>query len=163
MVKQNKTKRLSWDDYFMKIAFLVAERSTCRRHNIGAVVVKNKRVMTTGYNGAVSGVEDCLKLGCYKDQNNLASGTGHNECRAVHAEQNAIIQAAQHGINIRDGTLYCTHSPCRLCARMAINAGIKRFVACIEYSDKTFKELFVEAGVEYATVKMPQLKINILE
>src|SRR3989339_2017285 len=141
--------RPSWDDYFMKIAMLVAERSTCRRHHVGAVIVKDKRISTTGYNGAASGVKDCLELGCLRDQNNIPSGQRHEICRAIHAEQNAIIQAGLHGININGSTIYCTHSPCILCAKMLVNAGITRFVMCTVYPDPSFKNLFKEANIKF--------------
>src|SRR5210317_2231937 len=111
IVKMNEIKRPSWDEYFMKIALLVAERSTCRRHKVGAVIVKNKQILTTGYNGAAAGVKDCLELGCLRDENNIPSGERHEICRAIHAEQNAIIQAGLHGTNIEGASIYCSHPP----------------------------------------------------
>ena len=152
--------RPSWDEYFMKLAWLVAERSTCVRHHVGAVIVRDKRILTTGYNGAASGIKDCLELGCLRNALNIPSGTRHEICRAIHAEQNAIIQAGTHGININGGTLYCTHSPCILCAKMIANAKIKRVVMSIEYPDETFKELFKEAGIEYVSMPIPDLTIT---
>ena len=152
--------RPSWDEYFMKLAWLVAERSTCVRHHVGAVIVRDKRILTTGYNGAASGIKDCLELGCLRNALNIPSGTRHEICRAIHAEQNAIIQAGTHGININGGTLYCTHSPCILCAKMIANAKIKRVVMSIEYPDETFKELFKEAGIEYVSMPIPDLVIT---
>lgn len=151
--------RPTWDQYFMKLAWLVAERSTCVRHHVGAVIVRDKRILTTGYNGAASGTKDCLELGCLRNQMNIPSGTRHEICRAIHAEQNAIIQAGTHGINIQGGTLYCTHSPCILCAKMITNAKIKRVVMCIQYPDESFKALFKEAGIEYTTIDIPELNI----
>jgi len=115
---------------------IVAERSTCRRHHVGAVIVKNKRILTTGYNGAPAGMKDCLELGCLRDEQDIPSGKNHEICRAIHAEQNAIIQAGLHGVNIKDSDVYCTHPPCILCAKMLINAGIKRFVTYGNYPDK---------------------------
>lgn len=152
--------RPSWDEYFMKLAWLVAERSTCVRHHVGAVIVRDKRILTTGYNGAAAGIKDCLELGCLRNALNIPSGTRHEICRAIHAEQNAIIQAGTHGININGGTLYCTHSPCILCAKMIANAKIKRVVMSIEYPDETFKELFKEAGIEFVSMPIPNLTIT---
>ncbi|MCB4791012.1 MAG: dCMP deaminase family protein [Elusimicrobia bacterium] len=158
-----KTQRPGWDEYFMKLAFLVSERSTCLRHHVGAVIVADKKILTTGYNGAAAGVRDCLELGCLRDKLKIPSGTRHEICRAIHAEQNAIIQASLHGISIRHATIYCTHSPCILCAKMLVNARIKIFVACQGYADPSFKELFKEADIEYKQMKMPDLKISVLE
>ena len=152
--------RPSWDEYFMKLAWLVAERSTCVRHHVGAVIVRDKRILTTGYNGAAAGIKDCLELGCLRNALNIPSGTRHEICRAIHAEQNAINQAGTHGININGGTLYCTHSPCILCAKMIANAKIKRVVMSIEYPDETFKELFKEAGIEFVSMPIPNLTIT---
>ena len=161
IMSENEIKsRPSWDEYFMKLAWLVAERSTCVRHHVGAVIVRDKRILTTGYNGAASGIKDCLELGCLRNQLNIPSGTRHEICRAIHAEQNAIIQAGTHGININGGTLYCTHSPCILCAKMIANAKIKRVVMNIEYPDETFKNLFKEAGILFETMSIPDLTIT---
>ncbi len=147
----------------MKIATLVAERSTCKRHHVGAVIVRDKRILTTGYNGAASGVKDCLELGCLRDENNIPSGERHEICRAIHAEQNAIIQAALHGINAGGSTIYCTHPPCILCAKMLANAKINRFVTCGEYSDKPAKDLLQEVGIAFVKIDKPETKINVLD
>lgn len=163
MEKKPSRPRPSWDEYFMKLAFLVAERSTCHRHHVGAIIARDKRILTTGYNGAAQGVKDCLELGCLRNEMNIPSGERHEICRAIHAEQNAIIQAGLHGINIKGGTVYCTHSPCILCAKMIANAGIKRFVMANEYADASFKNLFKEVGIEYVKVPRPTLDITILE
>ena len=144
----------------MKLAWLVAERSTCIRHHVGAVIVRDKRILTTGYNGAASGTKDCLELGCLRNELNIPSGTRHEICRAIHAEQNAIIQAGTHGINIKDATIYCTHSPCILCAKMLANAGIKKFVMCLEYPDESYKKLFNEAKIAYESMEVPNLNIS---
>ncbi|MFA5858258.1 MAG: dCMP deaminase family protein [Elusimicrobiota bacterium] len=161
---RNKTyKRLSWDEYFLKLALLVAERSTCVRHHVGAVIVRNRRVLTTGYNGAAAGVKDCMELGCLRNALNIPSGQRHEICRAIHAEQNAIIQAATYGTDISGGTLYCTHSPCILCAKMLVNAKIMRFVSCGEYADKQFIALFKEAKVEFVKLPKPKLVIDTLD
>ncbi len=155
--------RPSWDEYFMKMAYLVAERSTCIRHHIGAVVVKNNHVISTGYNGAAAGVKDCIQLSCLRDQMEIASGTRHEICRAIHAEQNAIIQAALHGSSTDGATLYCTHSPCILCAKMMVNAKIKKVVVVKYYPDKSYEGLFKEAGVEFKVMERPQLPIKVLD
>ena len=156
-------KRPSWDEYFMKIATLVAERSTCRRHHVGAVIVRDKRILTTGYNGAASGVKDCLELGCLRDEKNIKSGERHEICRAIHAEQNTIIQAGLHGVTIEGSTIYCTHPPCILCAKMLANTKITRFVSCGKYPDEEAKKLLKEVGIDFAKVDKPNNKINILE
>jgi dCMP deaminase len=155
--------RLPWDEYFLKIAMIVAERSTCRRHNMGAVIVKNKRLLTTGYNGAPAGLKDCHELGCLRDELDIPSGKNHEICRAIHAEQNAIIQAGLHGVNIHDSTVYCTHSPCVLCAKMLINAGIKRYVTYNHYPDKEALELFKQANIEFVVLPKPEQKIYTLD
>lgn len=159
MENAKKTTRPSWDEYFMKLAWLVAERSTCERHHVGAVIARDKRILTTGYNGAAAGTKDCLELSCLRNAMNIPSGQRHEICRAIHAEQNAIIQGGFHGINIKGATLYCTHSPCILCAKMIANSGIKRVVMDIEYPDKSYKDLFDEAGIETAVLhlKNPQI------
>jgi dCMP deaminase len=156
-------KRPSWDEYFLKIAMLVAERSTCRRHKVGAVIVKNKRILTTGYNGAAAGVKDCLELGCLREANNIPSGERHEICRAIHAEQNAIIQAGLHGVNIEGASIYCTHPPCILCAKMLANAKVKRYVTYGEYPDEEAKKLLNEIGVGFVKLDKPEDKINTLE
>ncbi len=150
-----KTTRPDLDEYFLKIASVVAERSTCLRHHVGAVIVKDKHILSTGYNGAAAGLKDCLELGCLRDQLHIASGTRHEICRAIHAEQNAIIQAAIHGVSIAGATIYVTHSPCILCAKMLVNAGIKRFVTFGSYADDAFKDLFQEAGIKFEVHEKP--------
>lgn len=155
-------KRPSWDEYFLKLAFLVAERSTCIRHHVGAVIVRDRRILTTGYNGAPSGCKDCLELGCLREELNIPSGQRHELCRAVHAEQNAIIQASIYGIDISNSTIYCTHSPCIICAKMIVNAKIKRFVTYQSYNDESFKKLFEEAGIEFIKMNLPDLQITLL-
>ncbi|MBU0615405.1 MAG: dCMP deaminase family protein [Nanoarchaeota archaeon] len=155
--------RPSWDEYFMKIAYLVAERSTCLRHHVGAVIVRDKRILTTGYNGAPKGCKDCHELGCLRDANNIPSGERHEICRATHAEQNAIIQAGLHGVNIERADIYCTHSPCVLCAKMLINAGVKRFITSGSYPDSAALEYLKEAGIEFIKVEKPSSKIDFLD
>ena len=151
------------DEYFLKIASVVAERSTCHRHHMGAVAVKDKRILTTGYNGAAAGLKDCLELGCLRDELGIASGTRQEICRAIHAEQNVIIQAALHGVSLEGSTIYCTHTPCVLCAKMMVNAKIKRSVSFGKYSDDTFIELFKEAGIEVDIKEKPSSRITYLD
>ncbi|NOR60679.1 MAG: cytidine deaminase [Methanosarcinales archaeon] len=141
-------ERPTVDEYFMEIAEVVAKRSTCLRNNVGAVIVRDKRILSTGYNGAPRNLEHCLDIGCMREQQNIASGTMHEICRAVHAEQNAIIQSALHGVSIEDATLYCTHQPCILCAKMIINSKIKRVVFNNNYPDTEALRFFKSAGVE---------------
>ena len=142
------TDRPSIDEYFLEIATVVAKRSTCLRNKVGAVIVRDKRIISTGYNGAPSNMQHCLDIGCIRQQQNIESGTRHEKCRAVHAEQNAIIQAALHGVVTEGATLYCTHQPCILCAKMIINAKIKRVLYVIPYPDNDAIDCFNEAGVE---------------
>ncbi len=140
--------RPTLDEYFMEIAKVVAKRSTCLRQKVGAVIVKDKRILTTGYNGAPTGMKHCLDIGCLREQLRIPSGERHELCRAVHAEQNAIIQAAYHGVSIKDATLYTTHQPCIMCAKMIINAGIKKVVYGKKYADERGLEFLKEAGIE---------------
>lgn len=156
-------KRISLDEYFLKIASVVAERSTCRRHHVGAVAVRDKHILSTGYNGAAAGVKDCLELGCLRDTQGISSGTRQEVCRAIHAEQNAIIQASLHGTVLEGATLYCTHSPCIICAKMIVNAKIKRFVTFGNYADESFEELFKEAGVKIDILERPSSEIFFLD
>ena len=150
------------DEYFLKIASVVAERSTCLRHHVGAVAVRDKQILSTGYNGAPSGLKDCLELGCLRDEMNIESGTRHEICRAVHAEQNVIIQAALHGISLADATVYVTPPPCVLCAKMLVNARIKRYVTFGSYADDSFKELFEKAGIKFELHKKPPAEVTFL-
>lgn len=139
--------RPSWDEYFMEITHLVAKRSTCLRRQVGAVIVKDKNILATGYNGAPSGVSHCLDVGCLREKLNIPSGERHELCRGLHAEQNAIIQAAKHGTTIDGSTLYCTTLPCIICSKMVINAGIKRIVYEVGYPDQLAEEMIKESGV----------------
>jgi dCMP deaminase len=141
-------RRPDWDEYFMEIAHVVARRSTCIRRQIGAVIVRDKRILTTGYNGAPMGLAHCLEDECLRDKMGIASGTRQEMCRALHAEQNAVIQAALHGIPIQGGTLYCTNQPCVLCAKTIINAGIVRIVYERDYPDQFALDLIQEAEIE---------------
>ena len=150
------------DEYSLKIASVVAERSTCRRHHVGAVAMKDKHILATGYNGAAAGLKDCLELGCLRDEMSIESGTRQEICRGIHAEQNVIIQASLHGISLEGCTIYCTHSPCVLCAKMLVNARIRRFVTFGNYADDSFIDLFREAGIEFERRKDPPSEITRL-
>jgi dCMP deaminase len=132
----------------MKITHLVAERSTCLRRRVGAIIVKDKKIISTGYNGAPKGLAHCLEVGCLRDQMRVPSGERHELCRGAHAEQNAIIQAAGSGSNMEGATMYCTDSPCSTCTKMIINAGIGRLVLGKKYPDELGEELTREAGIE---------------
>jgi len=151
------------DEYFLKIASVVAERATCRRHHVGAVAVRNKHILATGYNGAAAGLKDCLELGCLRDEMNIPSGTRQELCRGIHAEQNVIIQASLHGVSLEGSTIYATHTPCRLCAKMLVNAKIKRYVSYDKYNDDSFVDLFQEAGIEMVIKKKPSSRISYLD
>lgn len=138
-----------WDNRFMQLADVVSTWSSCFRdgRQVGAVITKNKRILTTGYNGAPAGVKSCVEKGeCMRDKLNIASGTRAELCYAVHAEQNAIIQAAKLGVSVDGATLYCTHQPCSICAKMIVNSGISRVVYRVEYPDEFARKIFEEAG-----------------
>jgi len=158
-----KLTRPDADEYFLKISSVVAERSTCRRHHVGAVAVRNKHILATGYNGAPSGAKDCLELGCLRDELGIPSGTRHEICRGIHAEQNVIIQSGLHGVSIEGATIYATHNPCVLCAKMLVNAKIKRFVSFGVYNDSSFLDLFREAGIEIIKKDRPSSRITFLD
>jgi dCMP deaminase len=140
--------RPSWPEYFMGIARMVTARSTCLRRHVGAILVKERRILATGYNGAPSGVKHCEEVGCLRQDSSVPSGMRHELCRGLHAEQNAIIQAAYHGISITGSTLYCTNKPCVICSKMLINAGIKTIYYDQGYNDPLADEMLEEAGVE---------------
>lgn len=141
-------KRPTWDEYFMEMAELTAKRSTCSRRQVGAVIVRDNRAVATGYNGAPRGLAHCEeKGGCLRQKLNIPSGQRHELCRALHAEQNAIISAASMGNAIEEGTIYITHQPCVICAKMIVNAGIKRIVVREGYPDELAMEILDEAGL----------------
>lgn len=145
-----------WDKRFMDLTKTIAKWSSCYKkdRNIGAIIVKNKRILTTGYNGAPSGIQSCKEKGeCLRQKNNIPSGTQHELCFAIHAEQNAIIQAAKLGVSIDGATLYCTHQPCVICSKMIVNAGISRVVYEKPYPDDFSQEIFKEAGVKLIQYK----------
>jgi len=141
-------ERPSWDEYFMDITRLVARRSTCLRRQVGAVMVKEKNILATGYNGTPTGITHCDVTGCLREQLKVPSGERHELCRGLHAEQNAIIQAARHGVNISESTLYCTNSPCIICTKMLINAGLRKVIYLEGYADSLSMEMLGEAGIE---------------
>jgi dCMP deaminase len=150
---RNQKKRISWDEYFIQIAALVSQRSTCLRRNVGAVIVKNKRMLATGYNGAPSGLDHCLQIGCLRAKMKIPSGERHELCRGLHAEQNAIIQASLYGISVKDSTIYITNQPCVICAKMLINAGIKEIVISDGYPDKMALDFLKEGKIKVRKVK----------
>jgi len=148
MTKKETAKRPDWNEYFMKLASLVATRSSCIRRNVGAVIVKDKRVLATGYNNVPIGAPHCSETGCLREERKIPSGERQEICRGLHAEQNAIIQAARFGISIKDAVLYCTHQPCVTCAKMLINAGITEVIFDGEYPDKLAIEMLEQAKVK---------------
>lgn len=146
-LREKKKKRPEWDSYFLDIVDLVSRRSTCCRRSVGAGLVRDSRILATGYNGAPSKLQHCLDIGCLREQLKVPSGERHELCRGLHAEQNAIIQAALHGVSTKGSTLYCTNHPCVICAKMIINAGISRVVIRDGYHDKLAAEMLKEAGI----------------
>ena len=140
-------ERPSWDEYFMDITQVVATRSTCTRRQVGAVIVKERRLLTSGYNGAPRGLAHCQEVGCLREKMAIPSGERHELCRGTHAEQNAIVQAAVYGVPIEGATLYCTHHPCSGCTKLIINAGIVRFVFRQGYPDELSATLLAEARI----------------
>ena len=134
-------ERPDWDSYFMEIAQVVSKRSTCLRRSVGAVLVKDKQILSTGYNGTPKGLPHCEDVGCLRQQLHVPSGQNHELCRGIHAEQNAVIQAAVHGSSTDGATIYCTHQPCVVCTKILINAGIKRIVYANPYPDKLAEEM----------------------
>ncbi|MDR1042410.1 MAG: cytidine/deoxycytidylate deaminase family protein [Clostridiales Family XIII bacterium] len=147
-------ERPSWDEYFMGIARLTSERSTCLRRKVGAVIVRDKQVVATGYNGAPKGIAHCEeKGGCLREKLGVPSGERHELCRALHAEQNAIIQAATSGQSIEGATIYITHQPCVICAKMIINAGIRKIIVEEGYPDELAVEILDEAGLKIVSLK----------
>lgn len=150
-------KRPSWDEYFMGMAKLTSQRSTCLRRKVGAVIVKDKHIIATGYNGAPRGLSHCAELGgCLREELNVPSGQRHELCRALHAEQNAIIQAATLGQSIEGASIYITHQPCSICSKMIINAGIDRIIVDEGYPDELATNLLEEAGIK--VVKLESTK-----
>ena len=141
--------RAPWSRYFMDITCLVAQRSTCLRRKVGAIAVKDKRILATGYNGAPGGVPHCLEVGCLREQLGIPSGQRHEICRGLHAEQNVIIQAAVHGISLKGAEIYCTHQPCLICSKMLINCGITKVYFLEAYPDELATAMIKEAGIPF--------------
>jgi dCMP deaminase len=149
---KKRTDRPSWDEYFMGIARMVRQRSTCMRRKVGAIIVKDKRILATGYNGAPKGMKHCSEVGCLRETEDIPSGERHELCRGIHAEQNAIVQSAAFGVPIQGSTLYCTHFPCVLCAKMLINAGICELIVLESYPDDLSHEMLREAGIRISVM-----------
>lgn len=145
--------RPGWDDYFMKITHVVSERATCIKRRVGAVIVKENRILSSGYNGSPKGMKHCGEVGCIRSDMNVPSGQRHELCRGLHAEQNAIIQAAWHGVRIEGSTMYCTHQPCIICVKMMINAGIKRLVYEGNYPDELAAGMIVDSKLDVTRFK----------
>lgn len=147
VVTEKNKRRPDWDNYFLDIVELVSKRSTCLRRAVGAGLVRDSRILATGYNGAPSKLQHCLDIGCLREQLKVPSGERHELCRGLHAEQNAIIQAALHGVITKGATLYCTNHPCVICAKMIINAGVVSIVIRDGYQDKLAAQMLKEAGI----------------
>ncbi|MGE4553322.1 MAG: cytidine/deoxycytidylate deaminase family protein [Desulfovibrionaceae bacterium] len=141
--------RMPWPDYFMRIAFLVSERSTCLRRKVGAIAVRDKRILATGYNGAPTGLAHCEEVGCLREQLRVPSGERHELCRALHAEQNVITQCAVHGVSLKDAEIYCTTQPCIICTKLLINCQIKAIFYAESYPDELSQQMLAEAGVHH--------------
>ncbi len=150
-------QRLPWPEYFMGIAKLVAQRSTCLRRKVGALAVKDKRILATGYNGAPAGLNHCLDIGCLREQMGIPSGQRHELCRGLHAEQNVIIQAAMHGVRLEGAQIYCTTQSCLICTKMLINCGIQAIIFDHGYPDELAVDMLREAGVRFEQLAVEQL------
>jgi len=141
-------KRPGWDDYFMKMAYLAGERSTCLRRKVGAVLVKDKQILATGYNGAPMGAKHCDVTGCLRQKLGVPSGQRHEICRGLHAEQNVILQAARHGVSLKESNIYITNTPCSICAKMIVNAGIREVICAGDYPDDFALGFLAAAGIK---------------
>lgn len=146
--KMTVQERPDWDHYFMEIAHVVSKRATCLRRNVGAVIVKDRQIVATGYNGTPRSMTHCSEAGCLREQLNVPSGRMHELCRGIHAEQNAVVQAAYHGVSVKGGTIYCTHQPCVVCTKILINAGVSRIVYKNPYPDELAEEMLLASGIE---------------
>ncbi len=149
---KKKIKRPSWDEYFLEIADVVRKRSTCIRRNVGALVVIDKRILATGYNGTVSGLTHCTDTGCLRDKMKIPSGERHELCRGLHAEQNALLFASRSGEDMKGAVLYCTNQPCVVCAKMIIQSGIKKIIYKGGYPDKLSLDMLKEAGIKLVKI-----------
>jgi dCMP deaminase len=156
--KKSLPSRPNWDEYFLELSQLVSKRSTCIRRKVGAVVVKDRHILATGYNGAPKGIVHCQQVGCLRQRLKVPSGQRHELCRGLHAEQNAIIQAALYGVSLKGASLYCTNLPCSICAKMIINAGIKYVISESMYPDKMAEDMFRQAGVRIKHKKLKKTK-----
>lgn len=156
-------ERPSYDEYFMEMAHIVSKRSTCIRRKVGAILVKDKHILSTGYNGAPKGHKHCIIEGCLREKLNVPSGERHEICRGLHAEQNVIIQAAVFGTPIKNSVLYCTNTPCVVCAKMLINAGVKEIVFSGDYPDDLAKQMLNESKIKLRKLKNKNNKIDLLE
>lgn len=152
-MERKNVKRLSWDRYFLKIAKVVSERSTCLRRKVGAILVKDKQILATGYNGAPTKLKHCSVTGCLRNKLNIPSGQRPDICRGSHAEQNVLIQAALHGISTKNSTLYITHFPCFICSKMIINSGIKKIIVSKTYPDKEAVKILKQAKIKIKILK----------
>jgi dCMP deaminase len=148
-----KDARPGWDEYFLEIARLVARRSTCLRRKVGALVVKDRRILATGYNGTPSGIRHCADVGCLREKLKIPSGERHELCRGLHAEQNVLLQASLHGVSLKESTIYVTNQPCIICAKMIINAGVKEVVMADHYPDALALSFLKEAKIKVRRVK----------
>jgi len=146
-------ERPSYDEYFMEMAHVVSKRSTCLRRKVGAILVKDKHILSTGYNGAPKGLKHCSEVGCLREKMGVPSGERHELCRGLHAEQNVIIQAAVFGTSIKDSVLYCTNTPCVVCVKMLINAGVKEIIFSGDYPDDLAKKMLSESGIKIKKFK----------
>ncbi len=153
MPKKHSDTRPSWDQYFLEIAKLVSSRSTCLRRKVGAVIVKDRRLLSTGYNGAPTNIKHCSEVGCIRTKLKIPSGERHELCRGLHAEQNALLQASLYGVSLKDSVIYCTNQPCIICAKMLINAGIKEIIIQDCYPDSMAEEFLDEAGIKVRVLK----------
>ena len=145
--------RPSWNEYFMEMAELAAKRSTCLRRKVGAVLVKDKRILATGYNGAPKKLPHCEETGCLREEKNVPSGERHEICRGIHAEQNLIAQSAIHGVKTDGATVYCTNQPCSICTKLLINAGIEKIYYKNPYNDEFTKQLLKQSEIDYKILK----------
>lgn len=148
MKKSDKLQRPDWDQYFMSLASLVSGRSTCLRRKVGAVLVKDKQILATGYNGAPMNIDHCAETGCLRQELKVPSGQRHEICRGLHAEQNVLLQAARHGVSVKDSVLYITNTPCSICAKMIINAGMKEVIFAQAYPDSIANKFLKQAGIK---------------
>lgn len=149
-------KRSTWIEYFSGITLAVATRSTCTRRHVGAIAVRDKRILATGYNGTPRGVPHCLEVGCLREQMGIPSGQRHELCRGVHAEQNVIIQAALHGVSLEGAEIYCTHQPCLICTKMLINVGVSRILSMEVYPDELAMQMLKQADVPCHLIRLDQ-------